>query len=83
MVLYALDMLIDLAFKDFLSVTIHVVALIKIYNGSYSAQTDEETKRFFEKVEKKIARTEKDFAEDNKTPEQPLKELQDRSDVDN
>lgn len=37
---------------------------------------------FHEKMEKKIARIEKDFAEGNKTPEQLLKELRDRSDVD-
>ena len=33
MVLYALDMLISLAFKDFLSFAIHVIALLGIYNG--------------------------------------------------
>ena len=32
-VLYALDMLIALAFKDFLSIFIHIIALLGIYNG--------------------------------------------------
>lgn len=50
---------------------------------SNSYQTDEETKRFVENMEKKVARIEKDFEEGNKTPEQLLKELRDRSDVDN
>jgi hypothetical protein len=33
MVLYALDMLIALAFTDILSVAIHAIALIGIYSG--------------------------------------------------
>jgi len=33
MVLYSLDMLIALAFKDILSVAIHIIALIGIYSG--------------------------------------------------
>lgn len=47
------------------------------------AKTNEDTKSFIEKMERKIARIEKDFAEGNKTPEQLLEELRDRSDVDN
>ena len=49
---------------------------------SDDAKTNDDTKIFIEKMEKKIARIEKDFAEGNKTPEQLLKELYDRTDVD-
>lgn len=49
---------------------------------SPDAKTNDETKLFIEKMEKKIARIEKDFAKGNKTPEQLLKELRDRTDID-
>jgi hypothetical protein len=47
------------------------------------AKTNEKVKSFIEKSEKKVARIEKEFAENKKTPEQLLKELLDRTDVDN
>lgn len=57
-------------------------------NKRYTKQLSDDAAKqhreiFIEKMEKKIARIEKDFAEGNKTPEQLLKELRDRSDVDN
>ncbi len=50
---------------------------------SDDAKINADTKRFIQKMEKKIARIEKDFEEGNKAPGQLLKELRDRSDVDN
>ena len=48
----------------------------------YCRDDNERTKLFIEIMEEKLVRIEKDFKEGNKTPEQLLKELRDRSDVD-
>ena len=49
---------------------------------SDDAKTNNETKIFIQKMEKKIARIEKDFAEGNKALGQLLREIRDRSDID-